>query len=184
MERFNAAASHAAQVGFEAKVFGQVTLHRLCYSEIRQRFGLSSQMAVRAIAKAVESFQRDKSVCPVFRPGGAVCYDQRVLSFKGLTAVSLWATKGRLLIPFVCGAYQKARQGRIKGQADLVYRQGQWFRSRWRNKQYGIQSSRPEQVACIGISGDGLRRFVPASVMMPSTQTPDPLKRPEPSRWI
>jgi putative transposase len=127
MERFNAAASYAARVGFAAKVFGQVTLHRLCYREIRQRFGLSSQMAVRAIAKAVECFRRDKSVCPVFQPGGAICYDQRVLSFKGLTTVSLWATTGRILIPFVCGAYQKARQGRIQGQADLVYRQGRWF---------------------------------------------------------
>jgi putative transposase len=127
MERFNAAASFAARVGFEHKVYGQVSIHGLAYREIRERFGLTSQMAVRAIAKAVECFQRDKSVCPVFKPRGAICYDQRVLSFKGLTAVSLWAIKGRLLIPFVCGAYQKERQGRIKGQADLVYRQGKFY---------------------------------------------------------
>jgi IS605 OrfB family transposase len=127
MERFNAAASFAAMVGFEHKVYGQVSIHGLCYHEIRERFGLSAQMAVRAIAKAVECFQRDKSVCPVFKPRGAICYDQRVLSFKGLTTVSLWATKGRLLIPFVCGAYQEERRGRIKGQADLVYRQGKFY---------------------------------------------------------
>src|SRR5262249_55489108 len=127
MERFNAAASFAAKVGFEHKVYGQVSIHGLCYREIRERFGLTSQMAVRAIAKAVEVFQRDKSVCPVFRPRGAICYDPRVLSFKGLTTVSLWAMEGRLLTPFVCGAYQKARQGRIKGQADLVYRRGKFY---------------------------------------------------------
>ena len=127
MERFNAAASFAAKVGFEHKVYGQVSIHGLCYHEIRERFGLSAQLAVRAIAKAVEAFQRDKTICPVFRPHGAICYDQRVLSFKGLTTVSIWTTKGRLLIPFVCGAYQKGRQGRIKGQSDLVYRDGQWF---------------------------------------------------------
>ncbi len=127
MERFNEAATFAAQVGFEAKVFGQVTLHKLAYYEIRERFGLSSQMAVRAIAKAVECFQRDKTKCPVFKARSAVYYDQRVLSFKGLTEVSLWALAGRLRIPFVCGAYQKDRQGRIKGQADLVYRQGKFF---------------------------------------------------------
>src|SRR5262249_59555254 len=107
MERFNAAASFAAKVGWEHKVYGQVSIHGLCYHEIRERFGLSSQLAVRAIAKAVECFQRDKSVCPVFNPHGAVCYDQRVLSFKGLTTVSLWAIQGRLLIPLVCGAHQK-----------------------------------------------------------------------------
>jgi putative transposase len=50
MLRFNMAASYAAVIGFENQVFGQVTLHRLCYREIREKFGLSSQMTVRAIA--------------------------------------------------------------------------------------------------------------------------------------
>jgi IS605 OrfB family transposase len=127
MERFNEAATFAARVGFEHKVYGQVSIHGLVYHEIRERFGLSAQMAVRAIAKAVECFQRDRSVCPVFKPHGAICYDQRVLSFKGLTNVSLWAMKGRLLIPFVCGAYQESRLGRTRGQADLVYRKGKFY---------------------------------------------------------
>lgn len=127
MSRFNEAATFAARVGFEAKVYGQVTLHKLAYYQIREKFGLSSQMAVRAIAKAVECFQRDKTKCPVFRPRSAVCYDQRVLSFKGLTEVSLWALSGRLRMPFVCGSYQKERQGRIKGQADLTYRHGKFY---------------------------------------------------------
>src|SRR4051812_16572331 len=100
MERFNAAATYAARVGFEAKVYGQVKIHHLAYREIRQRFGLTAQMAVRAIGKAVECFQRDKTRCPVFRKRSAICYDQRVLSFKGSTEVSLWAMTGRLRIPF------------------------------------------------------------------------------------
>jgi IS605 OrfB family transposase len=127
MEHFNAAATFAAKVGFAHKVYGQVAIHGLCYHAIRERFGLSSQLAVRAIAKAVECFQRDKSVCPVFKPHGAICYDQRVLSFKGLTTVNLWALSGRLLVPFVCGAYQRQRMGRVTGQADLVSRQGKFY---------------------------------------------------------
>jgi putative transposase len=127
MDRFNEAATFAARVGFDAGVFGQVSIHKLAYKEIRERFGLSAQLAVRAIAKAVECFQRDKTVCPVFKSRSAICYDRRVMSFKGLTTVSLWSLAGRLLIPFVCGDYQKERQGRIKGQADLVYRQGKFY---------------------------------------------------------
>jgi putative transposase len=127
MEQFNAAATFAARVGFEAKVYGQVEIHHLAYHQIRERFGLTAQMAVRAIAKAVECFQRDKTSCPVFKERSAICYDQRVLSFKGLTEVSLWAMTGRLRLPFVCGDYQRERQGRVKGQADLVYRQGKFF---------------------------------------------------------
>jgi len=127
MERFNQAATFAAHQGFDNDVFGQVSIHRLAYRAIRDQFKLSAQMAIRAIAKAVECFSRDKTVCPVFKPCGAITYDQRVLSFKGLTEVSLWGLAGRHRMSFVCGDYQKALQGRIKGQADLVYRDGKFF---------------------------------------------------------
>jgi predicted transposase len=53
MRALNAAASYAAQVGFAAHVFTQQSIHRRCYREWRGRFGLSAQMAVRAIGKAV-----------------------------------------------------------------------------------------------------------------------------------
>ena len=127
MRLCNEAATYAAAKGFAAGVYGQVSLHHLAYYEIRERFGLSSQLAVRAIAKAVECFQRDRTVCPVFRADGAVCYDQRVLSFHGLNSASLWAIGGRVEVPFLCGPYQQARQGRIQGQADLVLRDGVFY---------------------------------------------------------
>jgi IS605 OrfB family transposase len=127
MRLYNEAATYAASKGFAAGVFGQVSIHHLAYYEIRERFGLSSQLAVRAIAKAVECFQRDKTVCPTFKPDGAICYDQRVLSFHGLNSASLWAIGGRVEVPFVCGPYQQARQGRIQGQADLVLRDGVFY---------------------------------------------------------
>src|SRR6516225_2910005 len=119
MERFNAAASFAAKAGFEAGVFSQPSIHKLAYAEIRTRFGLSAQLTVRAIGKAVECFRRDKKVCPIFKPRGAITYDERILSFKGLDKVSLWTLKGRLLLPLVYGEYQKERFGRLKGQVDL-----------------------------------------------------------------
>lgn len=127
MERFNAAASHAARVGFEAKVFSQPAIHHRCYRELRERFGLSAQMAVRAIGKAAEVFRRDKSRCPVFTPRGAMTYDERLMSFKGMDRVSLLTLEGRQRVPLVFGEYQRARFDRLKGQCDLVYRKGQFF---------------------------------------------------------
>ena len=127
MERFNAAASFAAKAGFEAEVFSQPSIHKRAYQEIRKRFGLSAQMAVRAIGKAVEVFKRDKTVCPVFKPHGAVTYDERILGFKGLDKVSLWALTGRMVLPLTYGEYQGERFDRIKGQCDLVYRGGKFF---------------------------------------------------------
>jgi len=126
MERFNEAANFAAQVGFEAKVYSQPSIHKLVYKEIRERFGLSAQLAVRAIGKAVEVFKRDKTVCPVFRTRGTITYDERILSFKGLDRVSLTTLEGRQLIPIVFGEYQGERFDRIKGQVDLVYSAGQF----------------------------------------------------------
>ena len=127
MERFNEAASFAAKAGFDAGVFTQVSIHKRVYREIRDRFGLSAQMAVRAIGKAVECFKRDKTICPVFKPHGAVTYDQRILGFKGLDKVSLWTLTGRMVLPLLYGEYQGERFDRIKGQCDLVYRDGQFY---------------------------------------------------------
>jgi len=127
MERFNEAATFAAKVGFKAGVFSQPSIHQRCYAEIRERFGLSAQMAVRAIGKAVEAFRRDESKCSSFRPRGAVTYDQRILGFKGLDKVSLWALGGRMILPLVYGEYQGQRFDRMKGQADLIYRGGKFF---------------------------------------------------------
>ena len=64
----------------------------------------------------VEAFQRDKTKCPVFQPRVAITYDQRAMSFKGLTIVSLWTSTagGRLLIPFVCGEYQKEERKGVR----------------------------------------------------------------------
>jgi putative transposase len=127
MAAFNAAASYAAKVGFEAKVYGQPGIHKRCYYELRQRFGLSAQMAVRAIAKAVEVFKRDHTRCPVFRPGGAITYDDRILGWKGLDKVSLWTLNGREIIPLIYGQYQSERFDRLKGQVDLVARDGRFY---------------------------------------------------------
>ena len=123
MERVNQAATFAAHTGFDAGVFSQPSIHKLVYREIRDRFGLSAQMAVRAIGKAVDCFKRDKTKCPIFKPHGAITYDERIMGFKGLDRVSLWAMpEGRVIVPLIYGEYQKQRFDRIKGQADLVYR--------------------------------------------------------------
>lgn len=127
MRAFNAAASYAARVGFDAQRFSQPGIHALCYHELRERFGLSSQMAVRAIGKAVECFRRDKTRCPLFRPLGSMTFDERLLSFKGVDRVSVLTLQGRQLMPLIYGEYQRERFASIKGQCDLVYRGGKFY---------------------------------------------------------
>jgi putative transposase len=127
MHAFNAAASYAAEVGFRDHVFSQQAIHVRCYRELRDRFGLSAQMAVRAIGKAVETFRRDKKVCPVFRSDGAMTYDERLLGWKGPAHVSLLTLQGREIVAMVYGEYQAGFLPRLKGQVDLVYRDGTFY---------------------------------------------------------
>ena len=127
MRAVNAAATFAANLAFDAKAFSQPSVHDLAYYEIRKRFGLGAQLAVRAIGKAVECFARDKKSCPVFRQDGAITYDERNMSFKGVDKVSLATLAGRQKIAMVYGEYQRERFDRIKGQCDLIYRDGKFF---------------------------------------------------------
>ncbi|MCI0464110.1 MAG: transposase [Gemmataceae bacterium] len=127
LRQMNAAATHAAQIGFAHRVFGQVSIHNLCYRELRQRFGLGAQHAVRAISKAVDAFARDRTICPEFRPDGAVPLDDRLYRLIGLQAASINTVAGRIKLPFVIGDYFTGMLSRKMGQADLVHRDGQFF---------------------------------------------------------
>ena len=89
---------------------------------LRERFGLSAQMAVRCIAQACEAYKRDKTKRPHFRKHAAMPFDQRMMGFKGVDRVSLLTLDGRVVVPFVMGKYQAERFERIKGQCDLVFR--------------------------------------------------------------
>ena len=120
MHRFNEACNDVAETAFFMGKANKVELHKTVYYPIRERYGLSSQLTVRAISKVVEAYKRDKSIRPEFRPDGAIVYDPRILTWKGLEHVSLITLEGRQLIPARIGEYQKARMDRIKGQSDLL----------------------------------------------------------------
>src|SRR6266851_5691415 len=124
MHAFNAASTHVAEIAFGEKTANKFQLQKLVYGELRTTYKLPAQLAIRAISKASEAYKRDKSIQPSFRPEGAIVYDPRVMAFKGLNTVSLITLAGRVIVPFRVGGYQEARMDRIKGQADLLYRNG------------------------------------------------------------
>jgi putative transposase len=123
LEAFNAACNAIAEVAFAHRMANKIELQRLVYYDIRQQFGLSSQMAIRAIAKVAESYKRDKTIKPTFRPHGAMVYDERICNFPTADRVSLLTLDGRVLVPFRFGVYAEGLMQRRRGQADLLYRQ-------------------------------------------------------------
>ena len=93
MRRYNEACNFAAERAFVLKLRNKYKLHKIVYKEIRERFGLSSQLAIRIISKVVESYKYNKK--PWFKPLGAIQYDQRN-SRISIDKVSIMTLQGRL----------------------------------------------------------------------------------------
>ena len=129
VERFNEAASWLAGVAFERKIANKFVLQKLCYAELRERFGLPADTAIRCIAQVVEAYKRDKDKRPKFRKHASVPFSMgKNIGFKGPDRVSISTLKGRVVLPYVLGKYQADRFGWSKGQCDLVLRKdGKWF---------------------------------------------------------
>jgi IS605 OrfB family transposase len=128
VEAFNAACDWLAGEAFDLKLANKVKLQQIFYRDLRCRFGLSAQMAIRCIAQVVGSYRRDKAKRPRFRKHAAMPYDERIMSFKGVDRVYLLTLQERVIVPFVMGKYQRERFALAKGQSDLVLRKdGRWF---------------------------------------------------------
>lgn len=100
---FNEACAFIAEVAFRERCASKFALQKLVYAEVRQQFGLSAQLTIRAIAKVVKAYKRDKTKQCFFKPTGAVVYERRILSFKGLEFASLLTLEGRLTVPMQMG---------------------------------------------------------------------------------
>jgi predicted transposase len=94
MKRFNEACNEIAETVFAIHSANKIEVQKTVHYPIREKFGLSAQLTILAIRKVCEAYKRDKSIKPEFRLDGALVYDQRVLSWKGLDKVSM-ATLGR-----------------------------------------------------------------------------------------
>ncbi len=126
MAACNAACDWISEQAWEQSRFRQFDLHKLCYREVREKFGLSAQAAVRCIAKVADAYKLSEYPKRVFRPQGAVCFDNRILSYSP-GSVSIWTLGGRQRIPFRCGEHQRQMLATQHGETDLVLVRGQWF---------------------------------------------------------
>jgi IS605 OrfB family transposase len=127
LEAFNAACNHIAETAFSEKTANKYMLQKLLYHNIKKRFGISAQLVIRAISKVSEAYKRDKKIRPSFRSDGAVIYDPRIMSFRGIEAVSLSTVEGRQVIPMLIRDYFLPRMDQVKGQADLVLVDGVFY---------------------------------------------------------
>jgi len=127
MERFNEACNTIADVAFELHTANKFWLQKEVYHDVREKFGLSAQLTIRAISKVAKAYKRDRSIKPVFKPHSAMVYDQRILSWKGLDKLSILTIAGRRVVPTKIGEYQEARIDRKVKQTDLILRNNVFY---------------------------------------------------------
>lgn len=130
LEQANAACQFVSNIAWDRKTFRQYDLHHKCYQTIREKFNLSAQVAVRAIAKVAYAYKLDRKEKRFFKPRGSVAYDDRILSWRLQDqTISIWTLKGRLHIPFVCGKQQLSLLQTRQGESDLILNKGMFFLS-------------------------------------------------------
>lgn len=124
----NEACNYASGVAWNTKTFRQYALHKEVYYQVRERFDLSSQMAVRIIAKVADAYKLDRDTRRIFKVTGGVAYDNRILSWNlEKSTVSIWTIDGRLTIPFICGPRQLELLKTQRGESDLILFKGDFY---------------------------------------------------------
>jgi len=130
LELANTACEFVSKQAWQSQTFKQYDLHHLCYRDARDQFALSAQMIVRCIAKVADAYKLDKDTRRKFKPTGGIAYDDRIVSWRmSDSTVSIWTVDGRLRIPFVCGARQRALLNQRQGESDLVSFRDKFFLS-------------------------------------------------------
>jgi IS605 OrfB family transposase len=104
MKTFNLACDWVSQKAFETKTFNKVNLHKIVYYEIKQRFNLSSQLAIRVIGKVTDCYKnwRQKDKILSFRELGSIDYDSRNLTIKKDESMSIMGMGKRIKLQYCC----------------------------------------------------------------------------------
>lgn len=128
----NACCNRLSKWAWENQTFGQYALHKARYATERAASGLTAQVVVRCNGKVADAYKLDKQTHKqtqrVFRPDGAIAYDNRILRwYVDRGHVSIWAVGGRLSLPFTCGDYQRALLAFQQGESDLAYYDGAFY---------------------------------------------------------
>jgi IS605 OrfB family transposase len=131
VQKYALACDVILQAAVENKTSNKVKLQHLVYYDIRKQFGLSANLAIRAIARvcwAVKAAKRKGKIVKKFKPT-SIDYDERIFAYReNEEAVSLTTVNGRIHVPLVLGQYQRdALRGKKPTAAKLVYRNREWY---------------------------------------------------------
>ena len=127
MYQFNAACNWISEFAFANSMFSKIKLQKAIYYELREKFSLPSQFAIRAISRVAESYKLNKKIQHKFKKTSSVEYDQRILNWKKLDTISILSLDGRLIVPIIFGQYAKLTERVIRNSAKLIYKNKEFF---------------------------------------------------------
>jgi len=129
MRAFAAACNDAIAVGRRLNTASNIRIHRVCYSDLKARHGLTANLAVRAIARAASILKIKERRNSTVRPT-SIDYDARIFSFREADwTVSLSTVQGRIRVPLHIGDYQRTLLSSRKPTSAVVWktRQGDYY---------------------------------------------------------
>ncbi|HLO30073.1 MAG TPA: transposase [Anaerolineales bacterium] len=120
LEVANTACNYISNQAWENKTFRQFPLHKLTYRETRELFQLSAQVVVRCVSKVADAYKVDRKTKRMFKPHGAIAFDNRILSYSlERMEISIWTMEGRQRIRFTAGKRQMELLSGQRGESDL-----------------------------------------------------------------
>ncbi len=107
LKAFAEGCNFVLKIGRENNISTSFNLNKLCYKQIRELFGLSANLAVRAIVRATSVHQVEKRKNSKVSPT-SVDYDARIFSFYPQDyTVGLTTLQGRIRFALNISDYQK-----------------------------------------------------------------------------
>jgi putative transposase len=127
MDRYNEMCNDIGPIAFQLGTSNIRIISDACYADMRDKYGLPSQMTVRAIARTAGVLTQDKTRIPRFEAFDDIVYDKKMLTFKHLDEASIMTTSGRISVPITVLGYQGIIKERPRGYSELKYRDHEFF---------------------------------------------------------
>jgi len=128
MQAFADACNYVADYGRTHRISRQYALHQACYAQVRSRFGLSANLAVRAIARVAPCLRHTKTRNSAFKPT-SIDYDARIFRLiEKEWSASLTRLNSREKLSLTVGDFQRdALAGQEPSSATLSKKRKGYF---------------------------------------------------------
>ena len=123
--------NYISPIVFKNKIWGYKSFQAKFYYDLKKSFPqLNAQQLIQAIKVVCQDY-KDKSKrtsIHIFKKHNAIVYDARLLSYsKDKSIVSISTLEGRIKIPLHLNPYFVEKIKYIKGEADLVKKNNNWY---------------------------------------------------------